>query len=71
MIVVIDYGLGNLRSIMKSFKPLTDNILFSSKKKILIINNIKIKFVLYIVSFVAKPCFQLNKHFILLKHEQN
>ena len=33
MIVVIDYGLGNLRSIMKSFKPLTDNIVVSSKKK--------------------------------------
>ena len=32
-IVIIDYGLGNLRSIMKSFKPLTDNIVVSSKKK--------------------------------------
>jgi len=33
MIVVIDYGLGNLKSIMKYFKPLTVNIVVSSKKK--------------------------------------
>ena len=33
MIVVIDYGLGNLRSIIKVCKVFTEDIIVSSKKK--------------------------------------
>ena len=33
MIVIIDYGLGNLRSILKVCKSLTDEVIISSNKK--------------------------------------
>jgi len=33
MIVIIDYGLGNLRSILKVCKSLTDQVIISSNKK--------------------------------------
>jgi len=33
MIVIIDYGLGNLRSIMKVCKSITDEVIISSNKK--------------------------------------
>jgi len=33
MIVIIDYGMGNLGSVLKSFKKVTDNVIISSSKE--------------------------------------